>query len=649
MITRVRVEAGMLDVSHRSQRGRVCAWSRERGGPVLETPAVLGPAGDGDGIFLTESGRTLRLLGAEVPLDPKILTTASSWTSADPVVSDGVEVVRLPLPDGFEADPSAEVVVVPNGFELRRDPRGIVDAVTRLREGAGFGRVLCVLGLAEPSTMALLALMGVDVVDDSLCRAAGLRGLRLMPEGEADVGGDVSEENCAALRREAALVADFVRADRLRELADQRAPATPSGVALLRTYDRVGFRYAEEACPTAGVRFCCNTTQSLRRPEVVRWREAMARYGKPECKRILLLLPCSARKPYHISKSHRAFASAIHTAQHDTLVHEVIVTSPLGVVPRELDAFYPANSYDIPVTGEWKPEEREFIRGLVAGMAGRYDRVVCHLEDRELVEGIADMEFTVVGDPTSPRSLENLDRALREAAEGMQPVSWQRDRDDTMRSVLAFQFGPEAADALMEGARVAGKFPYWKILRADGAQMGMMTPERGMVSLTMEGAAVLASLGRNLVEIQDFEVRGNLFAVGVVDADPSIRIGDEAVLVCGGRVRGVGVAEMCGREMVQLGRGEAVRMRHRSKRRVRGFSDHGQTCSGEGSDSATPRSPIYIRIGGWRYRGLRNPNDSAFWGGRLLLASIPSCLHRPPRVLQPERAPPRGSSEFSFL
>lgn len=562
----------MLDVVARSQRARVCEYARSKDGPRLTTPAVLSSTSDGDTcIRAGPSGRVLRLLGAEVPLEEGLLTTAASGMGSEPRVVDGVEVVRLPFPEDLVIDGSAEVVVVPNAFELRHDARRLVDAVMRIREAAGFGRLLVMLGIAEPSTMALLALMGVDVVDDSLSRAAGLRGMRLVPEAEFAAGTDQSEANVRALEAEASLVSDFIRADRLRELADQRSASTPSGVAALRIYDRVGYAYAEETCSTVGCRFCSNTVQALRRPEVVRWREAIKTYRKPACKRILVLLPCSAKKPYHISKSHRAFASAIHTAQHDTLVHEVIVTSPLGAVPRELDMFFPANAYDIPVTGEWKPEEKAFIRELVADVIAQgYDKVICHLgEDYELVEGLAEMECTVVGDPTSPKSLENLDRALRAAAKDMEKVGYLQERNDYMRSVFAFQFGQEAADAIMDADTYAiGKFPYWKIIREkDGkkVQMGMMTPERGMVSLTLEGAEVVAGLGRNIVEIQDFEIRGNLFAVGVVSADPAIRIGDEAIFVCNGQVRGVGVAEMCGREMTELKRGIAVKVRHKLK------------------------------------------------------------------------------------
>ena len=564
----------MLDIVARSQRGRVCEYSRD--GNVLETPAMIRSEPEGPVcIAAGEGGRVLRLFGAEVPLESGLLTTASSGMESSSVVKDGVQVVRLPLPEDLVIDDSADVVVVPNAYELRKDPRRIVDVVVRLREAAGFGRLLCMLGIGEPSTVAILSYMGVDLFDDSLPRAAGLERVLLMPEAEVAMGdGDVAGANVDYMEAELAKVRMFIRADRLRELADQRSFSSPSNVALLRLYDQNAYGYAEETCSTVGCRFSCNSTQALRRPDLKRYRDRMRDYRKPEHKRILLLLPCSAKKPYHISKTHRAFASAIHTAQHDTLVHEVIVTSPLGMVPRELDACYPANSYDIPVTGEWKCEERAMIREMVGPLIQQgYDKVICHLgDDYELVEGLAEMECTVVGDPTSPKSLENLDRALRAAAKGMEPVDYLVDRNNLARGLLEFQFGRDIADILMdENTYAIGKFPYWKFIREDPedrkkkTQLGMMTPERGMVSLTLEGAEILAEAGYATVEIMDFELKGNLFAVGVIRADPRIRIGDEAIIVCDGQVRGVGVAMMCGREMTDLKRGIAVKVRHKIK------------------------------------------------------------------------------------
>ena len=564
----------MLEIIARSHRGRICEY--KDGGDSLTTPAVIAlERSSGPSISFKPEGRMLNLMGAEVPLDEGMMTTVSSGKGGVRGAYGKVCVLRLPI-EGTEGIPEeCEIIAIPNAFELRRNPRGILDAVMKIREMAGFNRLVYMSGIADPSTVSLLTYMGVDLFDDTLPIASGLMGIKMFSEGEVFIGQDFSRENSKELKEEADKVKMFVAAGRLRELVDQRAAASPTSVALLRLLDDQGYQYQEEACTLRGGRFCSNTVQSLRRPDVERYRRMLAeRYRKPEHKRILLLLPCSARKPYHTSRSHKAFSSAIHTADHDTLIHEVILTSPLGLVPRELDVFYPADSYDIPVTGEWNCQEKEMIRSMLSSLLEQgYDKVICHFPDHDMIKDLADMEFTVVdGRTTSFESLDRLDSTLRDAARGMEIPGYMIDRKDTMRSILGFQFGLEAADVMMdENTFTTGKFPYWKIIRevpderSNQTQLGMLTPERGMVSLTLEGGEVLSKTGSFIVEIMDFDLRTNLFAVGILDADPNIRIGDDVVVMRNGKVEGVGVAEMCGREMVQAQRGMAVRVRHKSK------------------------------------------------------------------------------------
>lgn len=556
----------MLDVTAHSQRGRVCEYRRSDASVV--TPYVMKVTDCNNPFHITADNgkRTLHVMDVSVSLDEGLLTSESSDVYTEPVLKDGVCVIRLPF--NGEIPEGTEVLVIANGYELRDDARKLVKTIIDIREKAGYNVLICAPGLADASNLALLAYMGIDVFDDSVARAFGINKIMSMPEGLSVCDEDMTEYNVSAMEEECRKVKLFTEGGRLRELVDQREFSSPISVATLRIFDDEGYAYQEEACSTVGCRFACNTVQALRRPDVLRYRRMiLERYHKPAHKRILLLLPCSAKKPYHISKTHKRFASAIHTASHDTLVHEVIITSPLGIVPRELDTFYPANSYDIPVTGEWKPEEKQFIRDMLSHLLEQgYDKVISHLgEDTDLIRGLCEMEETVVGDPTSPASLTKLDETLRAAAKGIKCGNYGEDRRETVRSVLGFQFGNDVAEAIMENGTVCiGKFPYWKIIR-DNVQLGMMTAERGMISLTLDGAKILASMNRNVVEMMDFELKGNLFAVGVVKADPSIRIGDEAVIVLNGVVKGVGVAMMSGREMTELSRGIAVRIRHKSK------------------------------------------------------------------------------------
>jgi len=559
----------MLEVLARSQRGRICEF--KTGNITMKTPAVLNvtsePSAVDENIFVSVSnGKRILVIGdRRITLDQKLKTAVSSNVRNEAVNDNGVCVLRIPF-DNVEISDNTEVAVISNAFELRKDPRKMVDVIMHVRRTIGNNVLLYAPGLADPSNISLLTYMGVDLFDDSLPVSAGRSGMLYIPEGEVFVGEDVSQRNRNEIMNECSKVVMFTEAGRLRELVDQRV-SSPALVAALRIFDRTGYEYQEEMCDTVGSRFSCNTTQSLLRPEVERFRRTITeRYEPPAHKRILVLLPCSAKKPYHTSKTHRAFGDAIHTGEHDVLAHEVIVTSPLGIVPRELDVFFPASSYDIPVTGEWKCQEKEMIRCAVSKLLEfGYDKVISHLGDTtELIRGLADMIETCVGDPVSSLSLNNLESAVRDAAAGMERCGYHEDRRENIRSVLRFQFGKDVADAFMENADVTGKFPYWKI-NSGKQQLGMLTPDRSMISLTLEGAERLAKMNKNVVEMLDFEIKGNLFAVGVTKADNSIRAGDEVAVTMNGDLKAVGVAMMSGKEMEELKRGIAVKIRHKTK------------------------------------------------------------------------------------
>ena len=308
--------------------------------------------------------------------------------------------------------------------------------------------------------------------------------------------------------------------------------------------------------------------ESLDYPEIKRFRKRVIEwYEKPRCTKILVLLPCSARKPYSQSKSHRMFKSSIKGCGNTNVIHEMIVTSPLGIVPRELEMIYPANLYDIPVTGRWFGDELEMIKDMLARYIkrNRYDMILSHLPDdlSALVEEVlGEVVVTCKGNPTSRESLENLRRNLKEMVSGYEHVSREERLIDDLRSISSYQFGREVAEKLiMDGCEVKGKYPSLRVFW-DGKQICSLSKERGLISLSLEGGRILFSENRNIVEIEDVDIKGSVLAPCVKRADPCIRIEDEVVIKREGRFYGVGIARMNGREMVDLEYGEAVRLRH---------------------------------------------------------------------------------------
>ena len=572
--------------------------------------AVLVPSGAGGPALIEgESPLVVRDLGSslrparpgapwahlELPADWPLPPSITGDVEGVPLVMAGPDsaAVTVSVPRGRQilgAPPFVcELVVLGSAAVLLGRHDELVDAVVEARRWAGPARLLYAPGAARPQTVALLAYLGVDVFDDVLCHLEAARGNALRPElplatapmaasgargtgprGDAEVG-IVARENVEALRREVALVRNAIERGQLRELVEGRVRTEPWQVAALRHLDRRHHAFMAAFSPVQrDVQLLAPSRDAFHRVEVRSWVDRMfERYSPPPSARVLVLLPCSARKPYSRSRTHRGMLGALSGAKNRWAAHEVILTSPLGAVPRELERVYPAAHYDVPVTGEWFPEEVERMAALFEHVrkVGGYTAVVSHM-GRDIPFLEADPTVTRTREagegPLDGAALERLTQAVSRAASQLPHVPRaKRDLED-LASLARFQFGPAGGAALMEGARLAGKPPEWRIASAEGRQLAALTQARGLLSLTVEGAERVASAGCYRVLMDDFDLRGNLFAVGVSGADPEVREGDDVAIVRRGRVAGVGVARMAAEEMVASKRGIAVATRHRA-------------------------------------------------------------------------------------
>jgi len=245
------------------------------------------------------------------------------------------------------------------------------------------------------------------------------------------------------------------------------------------------------------------------------------------------------------------------------------MTSPIGVVPQELETTYPAQQYDSVVTGHWTATEIEFVADVLAAYLRRndYPRVIAHVPPegyRETVERAtadldADPVFTVADHPTTDGSLSNLAGQL----EGELKYPKREREHNTIRAIADYQFGEGAGDAIFEDLRTESRYPKLRAHDGDGEQLAAMVPQYGVLSLTLAGGRrwVESSAPVRRVEIDDFVPHGSVLAPGVVDASAEIRPGDEVVIE-GPAAFGVGRAAMSGPEMVESTRGIASEVRH---------------------------------------------------------------------------------------
>jgi archaeosine synthase len=524
---------------------------------------------------MREGGVVLIGPGFEMPLPRYSGLPHCAGRSAHPAVEGRACVIRHDTPKEalLALRGQADLFILENSIELYDNSRMFVEAVVRAREAAGHQAALYLPGVALPNNIAPLVSMGVDILDTARSDFLSGEGWELTSDGamlahgtpshwRPGNGGGIREAARDALAAELEAVRSRIAAGTLREFAEYRAKTSPRLVEMLRHLDMRHFEYQESRFPVVSGKFAATTRLALGRPDIVRFRRRVAeRYRKPPTPDALLLLPCSARKPYSGSKSHGFFARAIESSRAGPRVHEVIVTSPLGLVPRELELFYPAQHYDIPVTGHWFEDERAMINKLLKEylQINKYSYIINHTGEADLFEGIS-AEHTADGSPTSDGSLYALTKALSGLASGT--MDWRNRSSEEIESMARFQFGL-AAGGLFSGCSMSGRYPNVKAMRS-GRQVASISQSNGMLVPTLEGAALLAEAGAHVVAMSDFELTGNLFAVGVESASPEIRVGDEVAVVRSGALVASGTARMSADEMVQSDRGEAVRIRHKA-------------------------------------------------------------------------------------
>jgi archaeosine synthase len=462
---------------------------------------------------------------------------------------------------------SGDCVMVPNWHTAFRNPRNYVTWLAKLKDMIPPDTAWYAPAAALPSTAHILVYSGFDLFDFTAVDLKTAQGLFCLPEGEFPCeimqsgvcgcdgcrGGDLQQHNRLALSRELALITRFIQARQLREMVDARCRMHAAHVAILRHLD-LQSALMDEATPVArSTPMGAMTGDVLKRPEVKRFAERVVNRYIPPPADIVVLLPCSARKPYALSPSHRKYIAAI-----DGRALELIVTSPLGLVPRELERCYPAAHYDVPVTGYWDREEKAFAASVIRDYLERHpaDRIIAHLEGGALDAALLaagdlgiDMEMTCTGHPTSPASL----HCLQDACAGQKRVPF-----NPVRGMGSWQFG---AVIDTRGLEIRGRYPDLVARKGKEPYFSMDTGT-GLLRPTFAGWSLIPDGYR--VYIDDFTPHGDVLVPGVRDADLRIREGDE-VMVEGPSATATGRAMMSAPEMRRSTRGVAVRVRTTKK------------------------------------------------------------------------------------
>lgn len=510
-----------------------------------------------------------------------------------------VAEVKADNPSGVVVNPEqapggADIYILAGARSIDGDPRALLNSIVKLRNSIKPDTALYLPALATPENVSLLVYLGADVVDDVLVVTKAYSGLYLTQDGEFKPEeldelpcaceicmkqGDqmksgpqryelIASHNRIRLAEELRRVRQHIRNGMLREYVEKQCRSRPWLTALLRLAD-AEYEYLEKRTPTyrASDLLACSA-ESQNRVEVRRFADRVRTRFKSDGK-ILLIIPCSARKPYSTSQSHQAIINAL--GKYRRYVREVVLTSPMGVVPRELELIYPAAHYDVAVTGVWDLEERHWVSDCLRDFIdnNHFERVIAHVEGPYVevcAQADREMTFTSTGRITSDESLNRLIDQVALAVDEINPAPRNFDmmQLDLFRKMADYQFGQGKGDLLVpEKGIIKGRPPRFTLF--DGRdQLCSIIPQYGSLALTIDGAKRMGLEDAYFVEIGDFTPKGSILAPGVDNADPQIRPGDD-VFVRGRKAIAVGKAKMSGWEMVESTRGIAVELRHVEK------------------------------------------------------------------------------------
>ncbi len=457
-------------------------------------------------------------------------------------------------------DVTDNFIVLTHGTSLIKRPKSFFEYLLNAQAANGYNRLLYLPGISDPYLIPVLVYLGISVFDDLQLRTESALGISYGAMGAVKGEGDIENENRKFVDGILKTLSLSIKSLSLRNVVENYQLST-TAIGFLRLADKTMNEPENRVYPSFTGKILAYGNQSLNRPDIRRYRSYISgEYAPPAHLPILLIIPCSARKPYSSSKSHRRIADSIQPFR--KYLHELILTSPLGLVPRELEEMYPPSFYDIPVTGDWNLEEKSMINDMLRSYLSRsrYERIVAFLpKEYGFVSEVLDTADIIFGKYNRDDDLEKLKDRMSAVVAGLDSKPQRAGRWDVV-SKLRLQFGSWFPD-ISGNIRVVRNFNLDQVL-IDNKVNFVIVPEKGKLTITRNAAPFFLESGRNVVEIDDFKPTANIYAVGVTGASPGIRQEDEVVISHEGDVRGVGIAKMPREAMISLSKGVAVKVRN---------------------------------------------------------------------------------------
>jgi len=292
------------------------------------------------------------------------------------------------------------------------------------------------------------------------------------------------------------------------------------------------------------------------RPDFREFRErVISNFEAEPWTKLILLLPCSSTKPYSESKSHKKFHNIIRKFPDFPDFQEIILTSPLGAIPRQLENIYPVNSYDISVTGDWDEEEITIASNMLVKLINKYNSnipVITHLPEGDYQEIVKralqnlDNEFyftNIQRNLTSSGSLKSLEELINKLKDQYFPhvqistnllKTWTRKFVKIADYQFWEGFGVQLFSEGIKTKRNKINSQIGIFNMNDNKLIGKFLPKTGQLELTLKGVEKVSphDITSNFLVFNGINITGNtLFRPGVVEYSPHLRPMDHVFIL----------------------------------------------------------------------------------------------------------------------
>ncbi|MFX1455342.1 MAG: DUF5591 domain-containing protein [Promethearchaeota archaeon] len=487
---------------------------------------------------------------------------------------DYFELIDLYIPI-INENMNIKILNLVDVFDNFKNFRKITQTIIKIKTMLDNNIVIMASGRIVPKYFPMLVYLGVDLIDgsyilylsadnfyDTIEYYLPIHKLKYLPCSCIACKGNLKElitvkestermdllciHNLIVAHNYMMKIKQYLRYEDFRGFVEKSSLDDTNLMSLLKILDKDHFDVLRLETPiTQKVRDVkCLGPSSYNRPDFREFRRRVIENFNPEpWTSLIMILPCSAKKPYSLSKSHKFFQGVLKKFQVFANFQEIILTSPLGAIPRQLENIYPVNSYDISVTGEWDDTEKKITSEMLQQILIKFNEkipVVCHLEKEylEIAEKVNlnlphKFYFTdITGKITSKESLHALKLLIKQHINDYNPSKKIEEntflRDTWTRKlikILDYQFGKDSGLKIVKNKlnpiKINTKTKIPLIDAKTNEKLGVYDASFGQIILTILGFKRMVklpfSMDSNVISFDGKELRGNtLFRQGII-------------------------------------------------------------------------------------------------------------------------------------